>query len=73
MIYRTYLFVFVTKFLVSAQEESEELPMTPKTPRSSLIGTAFMFLKRNPEIRNTLTALLFGVAVFLFIMNIHKL
>ena len=35
--------------------------------------TFLKYLQENQEVRNTLVAMLFGTAVFIIIINIHKL
>ena len=70
MIYRTNLFFVLAKFLVEAQEvEAPPAATSRRGPLSQLLR----LLKENPDVRNMLTALLFGVGVFLFVMNIGKL
>ena len=71
MIYRTYLLLVIAEFFVKASDESP--PATSNQPKRSLVSSIFLMLKKNPEIRNILTALLFGVGVFLLIMNLLKL
>ena len=44
-----------------------------KKVRESFLLTFLKFLQANPDIRNTLVAMIFGAAVFMFIMNLHKL
>ena len=70
MIYRTNLFFVLAEFLVKAQEV--EAPPAATSKRGPL-GQLLLLLKENPDVRNMLTALLFGVGVFLFVMNIGKL
>lgn len=67
---RTNLFFVLAEFLVEAQEV--EAPPAATSTRGPL-GQLLRLLKENPDVRNMLTALLFGVGVFLFVMNIGKL